>query len=216
MSIPESATAFKTSASATVQTGNPFPAAKEEHDLPSIAGSAILESSETVSMITFMKVAQEAEIKTNNVTLKAMHGLVDSISKMNNASKVDKSFEYITTKLLLEQKYTNFPAIPELRTQESFSIWLESIMRICRINPWDINGTSILEIQIPPDLLEASEAYRIRLMKLYLIMTKLLQVAESQGILDQLDSQVTANDGLSLLHATKEAILPQILVLVFN
>ena len=40
-------------------------------------------------------------------------------------------------------------------------------------------------------------------------MIKLLQVAEYQGTLDQLDSPVTANDGVSLLHAAKEAILPQ-------
>ena len=80
-------------------------------------------------------------------------------------------------------------------------------MRICRISPWDIDGTLILEMQLPSDLSEASEAYCIRSMKLYLIMTKLLQVAEFQGILDQLDSQVTANEGVSLLHAAKEAIL---------
>ena len=105
-------------------------------------------------MITSMKVAQEAQMKTNNITLKAIHGLVDSISKINNASKVDKSFERMTTKLLLEQKYTDFPAIPESRTQETLSIWLKSIMRICRISPWDIDGTSISEIRLPPDLLE--------------------------------------------------------------
>ena len=44
-------------------------------------------------------------------------------------------------------------------------------------------------------------------MKLYMIMTKLLQAAECRGILDQLDSQVTPNDGVLLLYATKEAIL---------
>ena len=55
---------------------------------------------------------------------------------------------------------------------------------------------------------EASEAYRIRSMKLYLIMTKLLQAAECQGILDQLNSQVTPNDVILLLYAAKEAILP--------
>ena len=209
LSIPESAPAPKASASATIQVANPSPAAKEERESPSIADSTISESSEAVSMINSMKVAQEDQMKTNDVTLKAMHGLVDSISKMNNASKVDKSFERITTKLLLEQKYTDFSAIPESRTQESLSIWLEFIMRVCRISPWDIDETSILEMRLPPDLSEASEAYRIRLMKLYLIMTKLLQVAECQGILDQLDSQVTANDGVSLLYAAKEAILPQ-------
>ena len=72
-----------------------------------------------------------------------------------------------------------------------------------------MDGTSILEMVLPPVLSEASDAYKIRSMKLYLIMTKLLQVAECQGILDQLDSQVTSNDGVSLLFATKEAILPQ-------
>ena len=82
-------------------------------------------------------------------------------------------------------------------------------MRICRISPWDIDRTSLLKMRLPPDLSEALEAYRIRSMKLYLIMTKLLQVAECQGILDQLDSQVTTNDGVLLLHAAKEAILPR-------
>ena len=45
-------------------------------------------------------------------------------------------------------------------------------------------------------------------MKLYLIMTTQLQAAECQGILNQLDSQVSSNDGVSLLYAAKEAILP--------
>ena len=59
-----------------------------------------------------------------------------------------------------------------------------------------MDGTSLLEINLSPELLEALEAYLICLMKLYLIMTKLLQAAECQGILDQLDSQVTPNDGV--------------------
>ena len=64
-----------------------------------------------------MQAAQESQTKTNEVTLSAMHGLVNTILAMNNASKVDKFFGRLTTKLLLEQKYTNFPAIPESRTQ---------------------------------------------------------------------------------------------------
>ena len=160
-------------------------------------------------MMNSIQAAQEAQMRTNDVNVKAMHALVDCMSKMNNADKVDKSFERITIKILLEQKYTDFPAIPESRTQTSLSTWLESITRILKITPWDIDGTSILEMHLPPELSEASEAYRIRSMKLYLIMTKLLQVAECQGILDQLDSQVTPNDGVSLLFAAKEAILPR-------
>ena len=62
------------------------------------------------------------------------------------------------------------------------------------------------EMDFLPDLSKALEAYHIRSMKLYLIMTKLLQVAERQGILDQLDSQVSPNDGVLLLYAAKEAI----------
>ena len=108
LSIPESATASKASASATVQTGNPSPAAKEEHDSPSIAGSAISESSDAMTMITSMKNAQEAQMETNNITLKAMHGLVDSMSKMNNATKVDKSFERMSTKPLSRTKVYQF------------------------------------------------------------------------------------------------------------
>ena len=134
---------------------------------------------------------------------------MDSISKMNNADKVDKSFERITTKILLEQKYTGFPAIPESRTQTSLSTWLESITRILKTSPWDIDGTSLLEMVLPPELLEALEAYRICSIKLYLIMTKLLQAAECQGILNQLDSQVTPNDSVALLYAAKEANLPR-------
>ena len=64
-------------------------------------------------------------------------------------------------------------------------------------------------MHLPPVLSEVSELYRLCSMKLYLIMTKLLQAAECQGILDQLDSQVTSNDGASLLFAAKEAILPR-------
>ena len=62
-----------------------------------------------------------------------------------------------------------------------------------------LNGTK----DGPMELFEASEAYRIRLMKFYLIMTKLLQAGEYQGILDQLNSQVTPNDGVMLLYAAK-------------
>ena len=66
-SIPESATASKAFASATVQTRNSSPAAKEERNSPSIAGSTISESLAAVSMITSMKVTQEAQMNTNTI-----------------------------------------------------------------------------------------------------------------------------------------------------
>ena len=90
-----------------------------------------------------MQAAQESQMKTNDVNTKVLHALMDSISKMNNADKVDKSFECITTKILLEQKYTDFPAIPESRKQTSLSTWLESITRILKTSAWDINSTSL-------------------------------------------------------------------------
>ena len=138
-----------------------------------------------------------------------MNGIVNAFSKMSGAGKADKSFKRLTLEFLLEQKYTDFPEILESQTQESLSTWLETIMRTCRTSLWDIDGTSILEMVLPPVLSEASEAYKIHLMKLYLITTKLLQVADCQGILDQLESQVTSNDGVLLKYAAKEAILPQ-------
>ena len=128
---------------------------------------------------------------------------------MNNADKVDKSFELITTKTLLKQGVTNFPVIPGSRTEISLSIWLKAISRTLKASPWDIDGTSILEMHLSPILSEALESYRIRSMKLYLIMTKLLQAAKCQGILNHLDSRVTSNDGVSLLLSSKEAILPR-------
>ena len=63
---------------------------------------------------------------------------------------------------------------------------------------------------MPLKFRKAPEAYHIRWIKFFLIMTKLLKAAECQGILDQLDSQVTPNDGVLLLFAAKEAILPRI------
>ena len=102
-------------------------------------------------------------MKNNDVNTKVLHVLMDSISKMNNTDKVDKSFERITTKFLLEQKYTDFPAIPESRTQTSLSTWLKSITRILKTSPWDIDSTSLLEIVLPPELSEASEAFHIRI-----------------------------------------------------
>ena len=81
-------------------------------------------------------------------------------------------------------------------------------MRILKTSPWDIDSTLLLEIHLPLELSEISEAYRIQLMKLYLIMIKLLQAVECQGIHDQLDSQLTSNDCVSLLFAAKEVILP--------
>ena len=122
LSIPKSASASKAPASATIQVTNTSPAAKEERESPSTADSAISEPSEAESMMERMQAAQEAQTKTNDVTLSAMHGIVNAILKINNASKVDISFERLTTKLLLEQKYTNFPTILESRTQESLSI----------------------------------------------------------------------------------------------
>ena len=155
-----------------------------------------------------MKAAHKSQKETNNINTKSLHALMCSILKMNNADKVDKSFKRFTTKILLEQKYTNVPAISDSRTQRSLSTWLKTIMRILKTNPWDIASTFLLEIHLPPEISKASEAYRIRSMKLYSIMTKLLQVAECQGILDQLDYRVSPNDGVSLLYAAKEAILP--------
>ena len=208
--IPESAPASKASASATIQVNNTSPAAKEEKEAPSVTDSATSDAPSVAdTMMERMKAAEEAQARTNEVTVKAMHGIVNAISNMSNASQTDKSFERLTLKLLLEQKHTNFPEILASQTQETLSTWLETVMRICRTSPWDIDGTSILEMVLPPVLSEASEAYKICSIKLYLIMTKLLQVAEWQGILDQLDSQVTSNDGVSLLYAAKEAILPQ-------
>ena len=88
----------------------------------------------------------------------------------------------------------------------SLSTRLKSITIILKTSQWDINdinGTLLLDMYLPLELFEASEAYRIRLMKFYLIMTKLLQAGEYQGILDQLNSQVTPNDGVMLLYAAK-------------
>ena len=204
--IPVSAIASQISASVTINVANPTPTLSEERDLPSMEGSVISKNSEAVSFMELLKVAQEAQKETNDINTKSLHALMDSISKMNNAAKVDKSFKRITTKMLLEQKYTDFSAILDSRTQSSLSTWFETITRILKTSPWDINSTSLLEIDLPPNLSKASEVYRIRSMELYLIVTKLLQVAECQGTLDQLDSQVSPNDGVSLLYAAKEAI----------
>ena len=62
---------------------------------------------------------------------------------------------------------------------------------------------------MPPVLLKASESYQIRSMKLYMIMTKLLQDVHCQRILDQVVSTVTPNDGVSLLTEARDAILPR-------
>ena len=88
------------------------------------------ENSEAASLLESMKAAQESQMRSNDVNTQVLHGLMDKMSKMNNADKVDKSFERITTKILLEQKVTDFPAIPESRTETSLSIWLETISRL--------------------------------------------------------------------------------------
>ena len=82
------------------------------------------ENLEAASLLESMKAAQESQMRSNDVNTQVLHGLMDKMSKMNNADKVDKSFERITTKILLEQKVTDFPAIPESRTETSLSIWL--------------------------------------------------------------------------------------------
>ena len=108
-----------------------------------------------------MEKAHKSQMKTNDVNTQTLHASIDNISKMNNVNMVDKSFKRMTTKLLLEQKHTNVPAIPESRTQESLPTWFESITRLLRTSPWDMDGTSLLEMHLPPELSEASEAYRI-------------------------------------------------------
>lgn len=74
---------------------------------------------------------------------------------------------------------------------------------------WNIDENSILDMYISFILSRTSETYRIRSMKLYLIMIKLLQDANCQGILNQHDFSVTPNDGVSLLCDAQDAILPQ-------
>ena len=37
-----------------------------------------------------MKAAQESQMRTNHVDTQALHVLMDKMSKMNNANKVDK------------------------------------------------------------------------------------------------------------------------------
>ena len=49
-----------------------------------------------------MQAVQESQMKNNDVNTNVLHVLMDIISKMNNANKVDKSFERITTKIFLE------------------------------------------------------------------------------------------------------------------
>ena len=110
--IPESAPASKASASATIQVNNTSPAAKEEKEPPLIADSAILEPSVAETMMDRMKATEEAQARTNEVTVTAMHGIVNAISNMSNTGKADKSFERLILKLLLEQKFTDFSEIP--------------------------------------------------------------------------------------------------------
>ena len=128
----------------------------KKRDSPSVEGSAMLENSETVTFMESLKAVQKSQKETNNINTKSFHVLIDSISKMNNATKVDNSFKRITTKMLLEQKYTDFPAIPDSRTQTSLSTWLETTTRIPKTSPWDIDSTSLLEMELPPDFSIAS------------------------------------------------------------
>ena len=51
-----------------------------------------------------IQAGKEAQKNHNDVTVSAMQAIANAISNMNNASKVDKGFERLKLKLLLEQK----------------------------------------------------------------------------------------------------------------
>ena len=71
----------------------------------STAGSTL---SEVDTLMERIQAGQEAQKNHNDVTVSAMQAITNAISNINNASKVDKGFERLKLKLLLEQKYTNF------------------------------------------------------------------------------------------------------------
>ena len=105
---------------------------------------------------------------------KVLIGLFNQVKSMNNPDKTDRSFERITTKILLEEKDTDFPSILEERNETSRGIWYETVNRLLTTTSWDIDGIFILDVHIPPILREASEVYHLWSMKLYMIMAKLL------------------------------------------
>ena len=163
-SIPETSSTVQVPVSATATV--PIPSITE--DQASIADSSDRENSVATSFLEAMKISQESmkisqesQAKTNDVNTQVLHQLLDKMALLNNATQTDKSFERITTKILLDQKATDLPAIPESRTQITIGIWYETFERTLRASPWDIDGTSILEMYLPPVLSEASESYRI-------------------------------------------------------
>ena len=76
--IPESAIASEASASATVQVANPPPTTEEERESPSIVDSTISTNSEAVLLMEEIQVAQESQMKTNDINTKVLHALMDS------------------------------------------------------------------------------------------------------------------------------------------
>ena len=91
----------------------------------------------------YIKFSQELQSKRNDVADKVLLGMLDQMALMNNASKTNKSFKQMTTKLLLDKKTTDFKALPATQSKTTLGIWYETFQRTLKVSPWDINGTSI-------------------------------------------------------------------------
>ena len=137
------------------------------------------------------------DMQQNNMTL---------IQKvLNDQNKVKKLGYGEQEKQLYSQKAEDFESIPDVRDAKTIPQWRKDIARKLNLDPWTIEGTSILEMTGNG---LTSEEYKNRVSHLCGILIKLLNNAGLKDCLNALESTMNLNNGVKLLDAITNYLMP--------
>ena len=81
--------------------------------------------------------------------------------------------------MVIQEKASTFPKIPTTIKETTFGQWYDKITTRMLTAPWDINGTSILDMPHVGNIAETKESYRIRSTMLSKFLTELLHIKDS-------------------------------------
>ena len=124
---------------------------------------------------------------------------------LNDANKVKKLGHGEREKQLYLQKPEDFEPIPDERDAKTIPQWRKDIARKLNLDPWTVNGTSILDMSGDGIL---SDEYKNRASHLCTILIKLLNNADLKDCLLALESTTDLRNGVKLLDAITAYLMP--------
>ena len=113
-----------------------------------------------------MKVEQQ-QMKINQQQMKIEQTkihceIINTMQKiLKNPSSIDKKGDNRINNMVISKKASTFPKIPTTINETNLSQWYDEILARLMATPWDVNGTSILDMPHVRNIAEASKAYRI-------------------------------------------------------